>query len=38
MAIQLNDRDQLIFKLIDEHEVLLEKHISWFIAGDENRF
>lgn len=35
MAIQLNDRDQLIFKLIDEHEVLLEKHISWFIAGDE---
>lgn len=35
MAIQLNDRDHLIFKLIDEHEVLLEKHISWFIAGDE---
>ncbi len=35
MAIQLNDRDHLIFKLIDEHEVLLEKHISWFIAGEE---
>lgn len=35
MAIQLNDRDQLIFRLIDEHEVLLEKHISWFIAGDD---
>ncbi|HMW89374.1 MAG TPA: hypothetical protein PKE54_05125 [Candidatus Obscuribacter sp.] len=35
MAIQLNERDQLIFRLIDEHEVLLEKHISWFIAGDE---
>lgn len=35
MAIQLNERDQLIFKLIDEHEVLLEKHISWFIAGDD---
>ncbi|MBS1990355.1 MAG: hypothetical protein JSS83_07545 [Cyanobacteria bacterium SZAS LIN-3] len=35
MAIQLNDRDHLIFKLIDEHEVLLEKHISWFIAGDD---
>jgi len=35
MAIQLNDRDHLIFRLIDEHEVLLEKHISWFIAGDD---
>ncbi|MBA4073923.1 MAG: hypothetical protein C0508_02710 [Cyanobacteria bacterium PR.023] len=35
MAIQLNDRDHLIFKLVDEHEVLLEKHISWFIAGEE---
>ncbi len=35
MAIQLNDRDHLIFNLIDEHEVLLEKHISWFIAGDD---
>lgn len=35
MAIQLNDRDHLIFKLIDEHQVLLEKHISWFIAGDD---
>ncbi len=35
MAIQLNERDQLIFKLIDEHEVLLEKHISWFIAQDD---
>jgi hypothetical protein len=35
MAIQLNDRDQLIFKLIDEHQVLLEKHISWFISGDD---
>lgn len=34
MAIQLNDRDHLIFSLIDEHEVLLEKHISWFIAED----
>ena len=36
MAVQLNDRDNLIFKLIDEHEVLLEKHISWFIA-EENK-
>lgn len=35
MAIQLNDRDHLIFKLIDEHQVLLEKHISWFISNDE---
>lgn len=35
MAIQLNDRDQLIFTLIDEHRVLLEKHISWFISGDD---
>jgi hypothetical protein len=35
MAIQLNDRDHLIFKLIDEHQVLLEKHISWFISGDD---
>ncbi|HEY9787796.1 MAG TPA: hypothetical protein V6D17_20585 [Candidatus Obscuribacterales bacterium] len=35
MAIQLNDRDLLIFKLIDEHRVLLEKHISWFISGDD---
>ena len=35
MAIQLNDRDHLIFKLIDEHQVLLEKHISWFISNNE---
>src|SRR5277367_6100690 len=35
MAIQLNDRDHLIFKMIDEHQVLLEKHISWFIASDD---
>ena len=34
MAIQLNDRDQLIFKLIEEHHVLLEKHIAWFISKD----
>ncbi len=34
MAIQINDRDQLIFKLIDEHKVLLEKHISYFISDD----
>ena len=36
MAIQLNERDHLIFNLINEHQVLLEKHISWFIA-DENK-
>lgn len=35
MAIQLNERDHLIFKFIDEHQVLLEKHISWFISGDD---
>lgn len=35
MAIQLNDRDQLIFQLIEEHQVLLEKHIAWFISGDD---
>ena len=35
MAIQLNERDHLIFQLINEHQVLLEKHISWFISGDD---
>lgn len=35
MAIQLNDRDHLIFNLINEHQVLLEKHISWFIAEEK---
>lgn len=35
MAIQLNDRDHLIFNLIDEHEVLLEKHISYFITEED---
>jgi hypothetical protein len=35
MAIQLNDRDHLIFKLIDEHQVLLEKHLSWFLSTDD---
>lgn len=35
MAIQLNERDHLIFKFIAEHKVLLEKHISWFIACDD---
>jgi hypothetical protein len=34
MAIQLNERDQQIFKLIEEHHVLLEKHIAWFISKD----
>jgi hypothetical protein len=34
MAIQINERDHLIFKIIDEHKVLLEKHIAWFIAPD----
>lgn len=35
MAIQLNERDNLIFKLLDEHQVLLEKHISFFISADQ---
>lgn len=35
MAIQLSDRDKAIFKYIEEHQVLLEKHISWFIACDD---
>jgi hypothetical protein len=35
MAIQLNERDLLIFKLISEHQVLLEKHIAWFISGED---
>lgn len=35
MAIQLNERDELIFNLIEEHKVLLEKHIAWFISGDQ---
>jgi hypothetical protein len=34
MAIQLNNRDYQIFKLLEEHQVLLEKHISWFVAPD----
>jgi hypothetical protein len=32
MAIQLNERDHLIFKYVEEHQVLLEKHIAWFIS------
>ena len=35
MAIQLNERDYQIFKLLDEHNVLLEKHISWFVAPED---
>jgi hypothetical protein len=35
MAIQLSDRDALIFRFIEEHQVLLEKHIAWFISCDE---
>lgn len=35
MAIQLNDRDYQIFKLLDEHQVLLEKHIAWFVAPED---
>lgn len=34
MAIQLNERDYLIFKLLAEHNALLEKHIAWFIAAE----
>ena len=35
MAIQLSERDMMIFKFIEEHQVLLEKHIAWFISSDE---
>jgi hypothetical protein len=35
MAIQLNERDYLIFKLLAEHKVLLEKHIAWFITHED---
>ena len=35
MAIQLNQRDYLIFQLLVEHTVLLEKHIAWFVAHEE---
>ncbi len=35
MAIQLNERDHLIFKYVEEHQVLLEKHIAWLIAADD---
>lgn len=35
MAIQLSERDMMIFKFIEEHHVLLEKHIAWFISCDE---
>ena len=35
MAIQLNERDHLIFKFVEEHQVLLEKHIAWFISVDQ---
>jgi len=34
MAIQLNERDYQIFKLLDEHQALLEKHIAWFVASE----
>lgn len=35
MAIQLSDRDIMIFKFIEEHQVLLEKHIAYFISCDD---
>lgn len=35
MAIQLSDRDAMIFRFIEEHQVLLEKHIAWFISCDD---
>lgn len=35
MAIQLNERDYLIFKLLTEHKVLLEKHVAWFITHED---
>lgn len=35
MAIQLSDRDTMIFRFIEEHQVLLEKHIAWFITCDD---
>jgi len=35
MAIQLSDRDTLIFQFIEEHQVLLEKHIAWLISFDD---
>lgn len=35
MSIQLSERDMMIFKFIEEHQVLLEKHIAWFISCDE---
>lgn len=35
MAIQLSERDNLIFKFVEEHQVLLEKHIAWFISCDD---
>ncbi|MBY0356871.1 MAG: hypothetical protein K2W82_02635 [Candidatus Obscuribacterales bacterium] len=35
MAIQLSERDVMIFKFIEEHHVLLEKHIAWFISCDD---
>lgn len=35
MAIQLSDRDTTIFRFIEEHQVLLEKHIAWFISCDD---
>ncbi len=34
MAIQLNERDYLIFRLLQEHTMLLEKQIAWFISTD----
>ena len=34
MAIQLNNRDFEIFKLLREHSVLLEKHLAWLLAQE----
>ena len=36
MAIELNERDYLIFKRVEEHRALLEKHISWLICNDDH--
>jgi hypothetical protein len=34
MPVQLTDRDYEIFKVIEEHGVLLEKHISYFLPAN----
>ena len=35
MPVRLTERDHAIFRLIDEHGLLLEKHLSYFLWSDQ---